>query len=140
MSEIAEAARRHDDAFNAHDPAARRETEAPDIHVVLPGGIELDGTDQTVQFVSVFWDALPDANLSSSSALEQADTIAIEGTLSGHHTGTFRTPQAEIPPTQNPVTLRYASFKTIREGKVADERLYFDQLEFLQQLGALPKS
>jgi hypothetical protein len=38
------------------------------------------------------------------------------------------------------VTLRYVSVKRIRDGKVAAERLHFDQLEFLQQVGALPSA
>jgi ketosteroid isomerase-like protein len=37
-------------------------------------------------------------------------------------------------------TLRYVSVKQTRDGKVATERLYFDQLEFLQQIGALPSA
>ena len=62
-----------------------------------------------------------------------------EGTLTGTHTGTFRSPQGEVPPSGGRVTLRYASVKQIREGKLVSERLYFDQLSFLQQIGAIPK-
>jgi ketosteroid isomerase-like protein len=61
-----------------------------------------------------------------------------EGTLAGTPTGTFRSPQGDIPATGNRIQLRYASVRHIRDGKVASEHLYFDQLEFLQQLGALP--
>lgn len=65
-------------------------------------------------------------------------TVVIEGTLSGTHTGTFRSAQGDIPASGNRVALRYVSVKQIRDSKVAVERLYFDQLEFLQQIGALP--
>lgn len=54
------------------------------------------------------------------------------------HTGTFRSAQGDIPASGNRVAPRYASVKLIQEGKVALEHLYFDQLEFVQQIGALP--
>jgi hypothetical protein len=36
------------------------------------------------------------------------------------------------------VSLRYASVKRFREANLVSEHLYFDQLEFLQQIGAMP--
>ena len=138
MTDTADSARKHDDAFNAHDAAARRACEASDIAVVLPGGIELHGPDQVLGMVMMFWEGMPDVHLTIHSTVEQGDAIAVEGTLSGHHTGPIRAPQGEIPPSGNFVQLRYAGVKRIRDGKLASENLYFDQLEFLQQVGAMP--
>jgi predicted ester cyclase len=87
-----------------------------------------------------FWEALPDGKISSESEVAGAHTVVTEGTLTGTHSGTFRSPQGDIPASGNLVTLRYVSVKQIRDGKVAAERLYFDQLEFLQQIGALPSA
>jgi hypothetical protein len=36
------------------------------------------------------------------------------------------------------VKVRYVSVQQVKEGKIASEHLYFDQLELLTQLGALP--
>jgi steroid delta-isomerase-like uncharacterized protein len=138
MADALEAARRHDAAFNAHDAEARTATETPDIESVLPGGITLSGREQVVSFLRSFWDALPDARLKLENELAAGDSVVTEGTLTGTHSGTLRAPDGEIPASGNPVTLRYASVKRIRDGQVASEHLYFDQLEFLQQLGALP--
>jgi hypothetical protein len=67
-----------------------------------------------------------------------ADMIVTEGYLIGTHTGTFRSRQGDVPASGNRVSLRYASVRMVRDGKIAWEHLYFDQLEFLQQIGAIP--
>jgi predicted ester cyclase len=134
-----QAAQWHDDAFNAHDPEARIAAMTPDIETVLPGGMTLLGSQQAIGFLQAFWEALPDAHINASSQVVEGDSIALEGTLTGTHTGTFRAPQGDIPPTGNRIELRYAAVKTVRDGKVASEHLYFDQLDFLQQLEALPR-
>jgi steroid delta-isomerase-like uncharacterized protein len=138
MAEALEAARLHDEAFNAHDAEARAATETPDIEVVLPGGMILCGPEQVLQVVRSFWEALPDGELTHDNEIASGDTVVTEGTLTGTHTAIFRTPQGDIPPSGNRVKLRYAAVKQIRDGKVASEHLYFDQLEFLEQLGAVP--
>lgn len=76
---------------------------------------------------------LPDARIVADNLFVAGGTVVAEGA----HTGTFRAPQGDVPASGNPVTLRYASVKQIRDGKVAWEPLYFDQLEFLRQIGAL---
>ena len=136
MTDVTEAARRHDDAFNAHDPATRMATEAEDIEFVMPGGITVRGREQTIGLVGIFWEAVPDMQVTAEKYVVAGDTVAVEGTMTGTHTGTFRVPQGDIAPSGNPIKVRYAAFKVIRNGEVASERLYFDQLELLQQLGA----
>lgn len=67
----------------------------------------------------------------------QCATVVTESYLTGTHTGTFRTPNGDIPPSGNRVKLRYVSVQQVEEGKIASEHLYFDQLEFLTQIGAI---
>ena len=138
MADAAETARRYDAAFDERDTEARRARLTPDTELVMPGGMTFRGADQVVDVVQVFWEAVPDGKLTHEDEVVAGDTVMTEGTLTGTHTGTFRTPQREIPASGNRVTLRYASVKEIRDGKIASERLYFDQLELLQQLGVLP--
>jgi steroid delta-isomerase-like uncharacterized protein len=138
MAEALETARRYDEAFNAQDAETRLAYQAADIEVVLPGGTTLRGPEQVAAAVGSFWEALPDIRITSEHEVAADDAVVTEGTLSGTHTGVFRTTQGDIPASGNRVELRYASVKQIRDGKVAHENLYFDQLELLQQLGALP--
>ena len=138
MANPVEAARRYDDAFNAHDADARVANLTPDTQATLPGGTKLSGPEQVVAIARSFWEALPDGKISSENVVAAGDKVVTEGALTGTHSGTFRSPQGDIPASGNLVTLRYVSVKQIRDDKVAAERLYFDQLEFLQQIGALP--
>ena len=137
MADVIELASRHDDAFNFHDAEVRAAIESPDIEVVMPGGMTLRGHDQAMQVVRAFWEALPDGKITSDNRFAAGDVVVAEGTLAGTHSGTFRTPQGEIPRTGNPVSLRYASVKRFEDDRLVSEHLYFDQLEFLQQLGAM---
>ena len=137
MADVIELARRHDDAFNSQDAEGRAAIEAPDIEVVMPGGMTLSGHEQAMQVVRAFWEALPDATITSDERFAAGDVVVAEGNFAGTHSGTFRTPQGEIPPTGNPVTLRYAAVKRFKDDRLVSEHLYFDQLEFLQQLGAM---
>jgi steroid delta-isomerase-like uncharacterized protein len=138
MADPVEAARRYDEAFNAQDADARVANLTPDTQVTLPGGTTLSGPEQVVAIARSFWEALPDGRISSEHEVAARDTVVTEGTLTGTHSGTFRSPQGDVPASGNHLSLRYVSVKEIRDGKVAAERLYFDQLEFLQQIGALP--
>ena len=136
MGDVIELARRHDDAFNSHDADGRAAIEAPDIELVMPG-LTLRGHDEVMQVLRAFWEALPDATITAEDQLADGDVVVAEGTLAGTHYGTFRTPQGEIPRTGNPATLRYAAVKRFKDDRLVSEHLYFDQLEFLQQLGAM---
>jgi steroid delta-isomerase-like uncharacterized protein len=138
MADVIELARRHDDAFNSQDADARRAIEAPDIEVVMPGGMTIQGHENVMQVVRSFWQALPDGRIIPDAQFAAGDVVVAEGTLAGTHTGTFRTPSDEIPPTGNAVSLRYAAVKRFQDDRIVSEHLYFDQLEFLQQLGAAP--
>lgn len=133
-----EVARRHDAAFNAQDAEGRKATEAANIETILPGGMTLRGPEQVLDVVRAFWEALPNGRIATDTEFASGDMVLSEGTLAGSHTGAFRTPQGEVPPSGNQVNLRFASVKRIQDGKIVSEHLYFDQLEFLQQIGATP--
>ena len=137
MTDVIELARRHDDAFNSQNADGRAAIEAPDIEFVMPGGMTLRGHEQVMQVVRAFWDALPDAKITADDLLAAGNVVVAEGTIVATHSGTFRTPQGEIPPSGNPVSLRYAAVKRFEGDRLVSEHLYFDQLEFLQQLGAM---
>jgi ketosteroid isomerase-like protein len=138
MGEALEAAKRYDEAFNAQDAPTRAATLTPDTEFVGPGGISLQGPEQIAELQNAFWEALPDGTIGHERQVETGEAVILEGYLTGTHTGTFRTPQGDIPPTGNPVRLRYASIRRVEGGKIASEHLYFDQLEFLTQIGAIP--
>ena len=136
MADVIELARRHDDAFNAQDTDGRAAIEAPDIEFVMPG-MALHGHEQLVPVLRAFWEALPDAKITADDLVAAGTVVVAEGTLAGTHSGTFRTPQGEIPRSGNPVSIRYAAVKRFEGDRLVSEHLYFDQLELVQQLGAM---
>lgn len=138
MADPKDVSRRHDDAYNAKDVEARKQFVSPDVEVEFPGGMHLQGIDQVQQMESVFWTAIPDGQIKRTAEFADGGTVIAEGVMVGTHTGPFRMPQAEIPPSGNPVQLRFASVKRVADGKIVSEHLYFDQMEFMMQLGAMP--
>jgi predicted ester cyclase len=137
VGEALEAAKCADEAFNAHDVEARLAANTNNAEFVMPGGMQLRGQEQA-DLLRAFWEALPDATITWRNHIESGSMIAGEGVLTGTHTGPFRMPQGEIPSSGKQVALPYAFIRRVEGGKVASEHLYFDQMEFLRQLGAMP--
>jgi steroid delta-isomerase-like uncharacterized protein len=138
MADALDLAQQHDEAFNSQDADARKRIEADNIEVTMPGGMTMQGPDQVIEVVRVFWEALPDGKINAEKSISAGDTVVNEGSLTGTHTGPFRSPAGEVPPSGNNVNLRYAAVKRFEGDKLVSEHLYFDQLEFMQQIGAMP--
>jgi hypothetical protein len=138
MDEVKDAADRHVAAFNAHDAEAHMANESPDVEWVMPGGITLRGPEAVAELQKIYWAALPDARVTPANQLIAGSTVVTEGYMTGSHTGTLRTSQGDIPPSGNRIKLRYVTVQRVKDGLIVSEHLYFDQLEFLGQIGALP--
>ena len=55
------------------------------------------------------------------------------------NTGPIQLPTGEtLPATQKEVRIRGVDIATVKDGRIVDYRLYFDEMEFLGQLGLLP--
>ena len=139
MADPSDVAHRHDDAWNAKDVDGRKAVCSPDMELEMPGGMQFKGFDQIQQVEAAFWEALPDSQIKRATEFVSGDTVIVEGFASGTHSGVFRTPQGEIPASGNPVNLRYVSVKRVSGDRIISEHLYFDQLEFMTQLGAMPQ-
>lgn len=133
-----EVALRHDEAYNAKDVEGRKQCYSADVILEMPGGMKLQGLEQVLQIESVFWAAIPDGRISRDTEFVAGDTVIAEGVMTGTQSGPFRMPQGEIPPSGNPINLRYASVKRVIDGKIVEEHLYFDQMELMTQIGAIP--
>jgi predicted ester cyclase len=138
MADPRDVARRHDDAYNAKDVEGRKQCVSPDVEMEFPGGMHFRGLDEVQQIESVFWTAIPDGKIKRTAEFVDGETAIAEGVVTGTHTGPFRTPQAEIAPSGNPVELRFVSVKRVVDDKIVSEHLYFDQMELMMQLGAIP--
>ncbi len=129
---------RNQTTLNARDIEGYLANQQPDVEFVLSGGITLHGRDQVRQYIEALWKAFPDGKLAFGEQVFAEDAAATELVFTGTHTGPMITPNGPIQPTGNRVTLHSASILKIKDGLIASEHLYSDQLEMITQLGLMP--
>jgi steroid delta-isomerase-like uncharacterized protein len=107
------------DSFVAYEPSA-------------PGG-EVHGPDAFEAYVRDLRTAFPDFTITVESVLEDAEMVMTEWTGTGTHEGAFN----GLPPTGRTFEHRGMSKFVIADGKVQEERMYYDPREIAEQLGFL---
>lgn len=135
MAASGDVVRRHVEAFNARDEAA--EPWAAEATLVAPGGA-VEGRAAVLGFLGVFHEAFSQGRLEIRTLLSDGSAVAVEGAFVGTHDGVLRTPDGEVPATGRPVEFRWAAAYETRGEELLSEHLYFDQMDFLGQLGLLP--
>ncbi|WP_155055370.1 ester cyclase [Streptomyces blattellae] len=121
------------------DLKALAELYAEDAVAITPDGGEIHGRDHIVEYWRQMTDAVPEGTYEPVYSYEIGDTAIDEGFFSGKNTGPIQLPSGEsLPATQKEIRLRGVDFATVRDGRIVSYRLYFDQMEFLEQLGLLP--
>ncbi|MDQ1555635.1 MAG: hypothetical protein QOI02_637, partial [Actinomycetota bacterium] len=125
---------KHIAAVNDRDSDA--DPWADDAQLEAPGG-QASGRDNVISFLGVFTEALPDLHLEVKQLLTDGPAAAAEGTLSGTHDGVLHTPNGDVAPTGRAVALRWAAVYATDGDTLKSEHLFFDQMDFLGQLGLL---
>jgi predicted ester cyclase len=126
---------KHVAAVNDHDNDA--DPWAADAEMVAPGS-QASGRDNVLGFLNVFYEAFPDLRIEPGRLLTDGPAAAAEGTLRGTHTGVLHAPDGDVPPTGRAVELRWAAVYLTEGDTLKSEHLFFDQMDFLGQLGLLP--
>jgi predicted ester cyclase len=124
--------------FNEHDLAAEGEIMHKNVAVEAPGAPQLRGLEAFTQFAKAWEGGFPDGQLKMLNFVETGDLAVAEGTFSGTNTGSLMTPGGAIPATGKRLQMKYCDLFRVREGKIVEHRVYFDQVEFLTQLGLMP--
>jgi predicted ester cyclase len=133
MSTTASVIEQHVRAFNE-----RREDDEPwadDAHMVAPGGANPTGRAEVLGFLGVFHRAFSDGTLSVHTLLTDGDRAAVEGEFQGTHDGPLASPAGDVPATGNAVSFRWAAIYEVDGTQLRSEHLFFDQADFLAQLG-----
>ncbi|MGX1476591.1 UNVERIFIED_CONTAM: ketosteroid isomerase-like protein [Streptomyces canus] len=140
MGEAREVMDRLTDALTTHpDLKVIAELYAEDAVARTPDEGEIRGRDNIVEYWRQMTEAVPEATFESLHAYEAGDTAIDEGFFSGRNTGPIQLPTGEtLPATQKEVRIRGVDIATVKDGRIVDYRLYFDEMEFLGQLGLLP--
>ncbi|MFC9680503.1 ester cyclase [Streptomyces sp. NPDC056948] len=140
MGEAREVMDRLTDAVTTHaDLKVIGELYAEDAVAFTPDEGELRGRDSIVEYWRAMTEAVPEATFQPLHSYEVGDTAIDEGVFSGRNTGPLELPNGEtLPPTQKEIRIRGVDIATVRDGRIVDYRLYFDEMDFLGQLGLLP--
>ncbi|MFE9443371.1 ester cyclase [Streptomyces sp. NPDC006602] len=141
MGQAREVMDRLTDALTAHpDLKVIGELYADDAVAFTPDEGEIRGRDNIVEYWRQMTEAVPEATFETLHAYEVGDTAIDEGFFSGRNTGPLQLPNGEtLPPTQKQIRIRGVDIATVADGRIVDYRLYFDEMDFLGQLGLLPE-
>ena len=114
---------------------------AADAVAFTPDQGEIKGREAISSYLFEFWEALQDVRYETSSKYEDGDVAVDEGTVIGTHTGPLSLPSGEnLPPTGKELRVRTCDIARAKDGEITSHHFYFDQMEFLGQLGLLPES
>ena len=109
---------------------------APDAVAETPDEGEIRGAEAIAEWTKEFMVALPDAGYESGHEYEVGNVAIDEGWAVGTNTGPLKAPDGStIPATGRSVRLRVCDVATVEDGHITSHRFYYDQMEFLGQLG-----
>lgn len=139
MATIREITERAIAAFNQHDSATLESLTAPNAVCTAPGDMSFTGPAQIREFIASWFTAFPDCTTTAKNVYYVGDDTSIEeGVFTGTQDGVFHTPQGDIPPTHRKVQGNYVNIVSVSGGKMVSQRLIFDRLQLLEQLGLVP--
>jgi len=134
-------ARKFYEHWNAREFDRVAELIADEGEIVLVGsGTRFRGPDGSLEFSRMWADGFPDGKVTIDRAVASGETVVVEHTGTGTHTGTLRGPAGDIPATGRSVTLHLCDVHDIRDRKIRRMSSYFDSASLLQQLGVMPEA
>lgn len=126
------------DALLSKNLEALRDLYSPDVVAVTPDSGTLHGVDRIIEYFTVMNEAMPDATFESTGSYETADCAIDQGELLGTNTGDMRMPDGgTLPATGKQVRLRTSDIANVEGGRIVRHEWYWDQLDFLTQLGVI---
>lgn len=93
------------------------------------------GIDSARAYYANFLTGFSDIQFTIKDIFGQGDKLVKYWNFKGTHTGEF----FGIPATGNTVDIDGTTLVRMENGKIAEERDFFDNLEFSQQLGLIPR-
>ena len=106
------------------------------VHVNAAAGT-VTGIEAFIAFATGFKQAFPDLHWEMQEFIEDTDTVVVEGVFLGTNTGPMVGPWGSLPATGRRVKLPFCDIWKVRNGRIIENRIYYDQVTFLGQLGLL---
>jgi steroid delta-isomerase-like uncharacterized protein len=132
MPNVAELHRVVYEAINSRDLDRLREIYHADCVYVTGDGVEQRGVDAVLAAVATFAGAFPDLAIEiRQQHVAGEDVSIVEYTFAGTHQGELE----GIPATGKGMKVVACSVVEVREGRIVEERDYYDTLALMTQLG-----
>ena len=128
-------ARRSWESVSERNPDLIEEFYPPDLVWHAPDQ-DIRGYEEARQFVSTFFDAFPDINITVEDAIAEGDQAVTRWTVRGTHQGET---EEFGPPTGRQMEVEGITIHRIEDGKIVEEWERYDNLSFMQQLGLVPE-
>ena len=138
-NDLIQAARDVVSAFNDSDWGKYQELFTSDcLYDEVGTSRHLQGLDVIIPALKGWKEAMPDVKGRVTNAVSTGNTVTLEVTWKGTHTGPLQGPSGTVPATGKQQTTRSGWVLDFEGGKVKESRHYFDMLAFMQQLGIVP--
>jgi len=138
MTESKDTTARFVAAFNAHDEKVLNELHSDDIKFNAPGGFKATNAKDATAYAMTWLKAFPDGKMKVRSEITSGPWVVQEILMEGTHTAPLESPAGPIAPTYKKVVGYGVQLLRVENGKIAEARIYFDQLDQLTQLGLIP--
>jgi steroid delta-isomerase-like uncharacterized protein len=123
--------REHMESENHHDFDTTIATFDHPRYELIPTGDIYDGEEEVRRYFAESRTAFPDQRNELIALHHAEDAVIAEFDLLGTHLGSLRS----LPPTGRSFRCRMAAFFIFEGEKITCERVYFDQLSIMRQLG-----
>lgn len=141
MSDNATLARRLYAAWNERAFDELADFGTPDGTLTIIGsGDTFVGPEGSRRYNQMWADAFPDGVITVDTLTAAGDTVVVEFTGRGTHTGTLTTSMGDIPATGRAMTLHLCDVIEFENGKIRKQRTYFDTGSMMAQLGLSTES
>jgi ketosteroid isomerase-like protein len=141
MADAREVMNRVTEAIFNRDLETVKSLYASDAVIDTPDHGTIRGRDEIAAYFEEFIAAFPDASYEPVYEHQSGTTAIDEGFFVGTHTGPMTAPTGEaVPPTGKQVRARACDAATVENGVITSHRFYFDNLDFLEQLGLAPEA
>jgi ketosteroid isomerase-like protein len=107
---------------------------------VTPDQGEITGREAIADYLRELADPFPDLRYEYEAKHESGNVAIDEWYTTGTNSAPLPMPTGEtIPATGKQIRIRGCDVATVEGGLITSHRIYFDQMEFLGQLGLLPQ-
>lgn len=126
-------------AYNDKNWEKVRALLTPDcVYEEVATNVKTHGPDETVSVMQGWARAMPDSKATFDGQIVKDNTVVLEITWRGTHSGPLPTPKGDIPPSGKRFEVRACQIVEVSGERVKTTRHYFDMNTLFQQLNVRP--